>query len=145
MCSHLILNIFLKVWARLVKFLVLWSSWAWDEALGGNVLCWTGLSSALCFCLCPEAGLQHSLGRLSSPFGNSSWPVLLDVFVNLCSSKGRQVVLYSICIVFAGRFCFLCVPFVVQPYSRWKNIHPALIMLGFPVLFFTLRWRGSRC
>lgn len=53
--------------------------------------------------------------------------------MSLCSSKGTRVVLYSICIVFAGCFVFLYVPFVVQPYSRWKNIHAALIMLGFPV------------
>lgn len=99
------------------------SSW-WERAL----LNW--LRSALCFCLCPRAGLQHSLGRLWSPFGNSSWPVLLDVFVNLCSSKGRQVVLYSICIVFAGHFalfvCTFCGTAIFQ-------LTFCLIMLRFPV------------
>lgn len=115
------------------SFSVRGSSW-WERAL----LNW--LSSAVCFCLCPKAGLQHSLGRLWSPLGNSSWPVLLDVFVNLCSSKGRQVVLYSICIVFAGRFTLFVVSFGVQTYSKWKNVHGALIMLGVSCPFSSSPW-----
>lgn len=46
----------LKVWARLVKFLVLWSSSVWDEALGGSVLAWTGSVVLRAFVSVPKQG-----------------------------------------------------------------------------------------